>query len=176
MIATGAAPIRPNAIPGIALDTVFTAPEILLGQVRLEGKEVAVIGSGLTGLETTEALNESGNNVTVIEMAKEIAPGAWFQFVEDSMSRIKPYGTKFMCNTALCAVAEDHITVMDLKKKTRKFLPVDAVVLAMGVQGNGRLALDLQDLGIQAVTVGDADRSGSIAHAVHDAYDKLRSI
>ena len=46
----------------------------------------------------------------------------------------------------------------------------------MGVQGNGKLASDLQELGIQAVTVGDADRSGTIAHAVHDAYDKLSSI
>ncbi len=172
--ATGAAPIRPNAIPGIALDNVYTAPDILLGKIRLAGKKVAVIGSGLTGLETTEALNESGNDVTVIEMAKEIAPGAWFQFVEDSMSRITPCGTKFMLNTALCAVAEDHITVMDLKKKSRKFLPVDAVVLAMGVHGNGKLASDLQKLGIHTVTVGDAARSGTIAHAVHDAYDKLR--
>ena len=174
VLATGAAPIRPNAIPGIALDTVYTAPEILLGKVRLKGKKVAVIGSGLTGLETTEALNEAGNDVTVIEMAKEIAPHAWFQFVEDSMSRIVPCGTKFLCHTALCAVAEDHITVMDLKKKARKFLPVDAVVLAMGVRGNGKLAADLQELGIETVTVGDADRSGTIAHAVHDAYDKLR--
>ncbi len=174
VIATGGTPIRPNAIPGIALDHVFTAPDILLGNVRLTGKKVAVIGSGLTGLETTETLNASGNDVTVIEMAKEIAPGAWFQFVDDSMSRIEPYGTQFMLRTALCAVAEDHITVMDLKKKSRKFLPFDAVVLAMGVCGNGKLASDLHALGIKTVTVGDADRSGTIAHAVHDAYDKLR--
>jgi pyruvate/2-oxoglutarate dehydrogenase complex dihydrolipoamide dehydrogenase (E3) component len=32
----------------------------------------------MTGLETTEFLNENGNRVTVVEMADDIAPGAWF--------------------------------------------------------------------------------------------------
>ena len=174
VLATGGTPIRPNSIPGIALDNVFTAPEILLGKVKLEGKKVAVIGSGLTGLETTEALNESGNEVTVIEMAKEIAPGAWFQFVDDSLSRIEPFGTKFLLNTALCAINTDHITILDKKKNRRSFFPVDAVVLAMGVRGDKKLESDLRMKGIRTVTVGDADRSGTIAHAVHDAYEKLK--
>ena len=104
VLATGGTPLRPRSIPGIAMDHVYTAPQILTGKVQLTGKKVAVIGSGLTGLETTEALNESGNDVTVVEMAKTVAPGAWFQFVDDSMSRIKPFGTTFLLNTALCAI------------------------------------------------------------------------
>ena len=172
VLATGGAPLRPRSIPGIAQPHVYTAPEILTGKVRLTGKHVAVIGSGLTGLETTEALNEAGNVVTVIEMAKTVAPGAWFQFVDDSMSRIAPYGTEFKLGTALCAIAEDHITVQDLKTKRRAFLSVDAVVLAMGVRPNNALKAALEEKGVKTVTVGDADKGGTIGHAVHDAFNK----
>ncbi len=172
VLAAGGTPLRPRSIPGIAMEHVYTAPEILTGKVKLTGKKVAVIGSGLTGLETTEALNESGNEVTVVEMAKTVAPGAWFQFVDDSMSRIKPYGTKFLLNTALCAIAEDHITVLDQKKKARSFLPTDAVVLAMGVRPNNALEKALTEKGIKTVTVGDASKGGTIGHAVHDAFNK----
>ena len=172
VVAAGGTPLRPRSIPGIAQPHVYTAPEILTGKVKLTGKKVAVIGSGLTGLETTEALNEAGNSVTVVEMADAIAPGAWFQFVDDSMSRIRPYGTAFMLNTALCAIADDHITVMDMKKKRRAFIPADAVVLAMGVRPNNGLVKALEEKGIRAIAVGDADKGGTIGHAVHDAYEK----
>ena len=176
IVAAGGTPVRPRSIPGIAMDHVYTAPQILKGEVKLENKTVAVIGSGLTGLETTEALNEAGNDVMVIEMAKTVAPGAWFQFVDDSMSRIKPYGTHFLLNTALCAIAEDHITVQDQKTKRRAFLPVDAVVLAMGVRPCNALVAALKEKGIEAVAVGDCDRGGTIGHAVHDAFNKALKI
>ena len=168
----GGTPLRPRSIPGVNQDHVYTAPQILTGEVALKGKKVAVIGSGLTGLETTEALNEAGNDVTVIEMAKTVAPGAWFQFVDDSMSRIKPYGTKFLLNTALCSICEDHVVVQDQKTKRRSFLPFDTVVLAMGVRPNNALAKQLEDKGVKVVAVGDAAKGGTIGHAVHDAFNK----
>ena len=176
VLAAGGSPVRPRSIPGIDMDHVYTAPQILTGEVELKGKKVAVIGSGLTGLETTEALNESGNEVTVVEMAKTVAPGAWFQFVDDSMSRIEPYGTKFLLNTALCAIAEGKITVLDQKRKERSLLPVDAVVLAMGVRPNNKLETQLAAMGVQVVAVGDASKGGTIGHAVHDAFSKAMMI
>ena len=109
-------------------------------------------------------------------MAKTVAPGAWFQFVDDSMSRIKPYGTRFLLNTALCAIADDHITVQDQKTKRRAFLPVDAVVLAMGVRPCNALVAALKEKGINAIAVGDADKGGTIGHAVHDAFNKALKI
>ena len=176
VVAAGGAPLRPRSIPGIAMPHVYTAPEILTGKVNLTGKKVAVIGSGLTGLETTEALNESGNEVTVVEMAKTVAPGAWFQFVDDSMSRIEPYGTRFLLNTALCAIEEDCISVQDMKTKRRRSLPAQAVVLAMGVRPNAGLVEELGKLNVKAVAVGDAAKGGTIGHAVHDAFEKTLTL
>ena len=81
-----------------------------------------------------------------------------------------------MLNTALCAIAEDHITVQDQKTKRRAFLPVDAVVLAMGVRPCNALVAALKEKGINAVAVGDADKGGTIGHAVHDAFNKALKI
>lgn len=71
---------------GLIIPYVCTAPEVIMGTKKITGKKVVVIGSGMTGLETTEILNESGNQVTVVEMAPEIAPGAWFQLVDDTIT------------------------------------------------------------------------------------------
>ena len=69
-------------------------------------------------------------------------------------------------------VVEDHITVLDQKKKARSFLPTEAVVLAMGVRPNNALEKALTEKGIKTVTVGDASKGGTIGHAVHDAFNK----
>lgn len=39
----------------------------------------------MTGLETSELLVSKGNKVTVVEMADKIAPGAWFQQLDDAL-------------------------------------------------------------------------------------------
>ena len=170
IIATGGTPVRPKSIKGIDLENVVTAPEVLLGKVEIKDKKVAVIGSGLTGLETTEKLNENGNTVTVVEMAKTVAGNAWFQFVDDSLSRIKPYGTKIMLDTKLEEIAEKEITVSSQDGKKTELIPVDFVVLAMGVRPVNELEKALKDKEINAVAVGDAAKGGTIGNATQSAF------
>ena len=42
---------------------------------------------GMTGLETSELLVSQGNHVTIVEMAPRIAPGAYFQHVDDALPK-----------------------------------------------------------------------------------------
>ncbi|MDO4847577.1 MAG: FAD-dependent oxidoreductase [Clostridiaceae bacterium] len=177
IVATGGESVRPKSIKGIDSENVVTAPDVLLGRVEIKGKKVAVIGSGLTGLETTEKLNEDGNTVTVVEMADEIAGGkAWFQFVDDSMSRIEPFGTKFKLGTKLEAIEGNSIVVSSAKGKKTEIIPADFVVLAMGVRPVNALEKELKDKGINAVSVGDAAKGGTIGNATHDAFLKAMEI
>ena len=76
---------------------------------------MVVVGSGMTGLETAEILNETGNRVTVIEMAKEIAPGTWFQLLDDEMERLQPAGTRFLTGHQLIGDREGEIVSADLQ-------------------------------------------------------------
>lgn len=176
IVATGGTPLKPSSIKGTDLENVYTAKDILLGKVKLKGKNVAVIGSGLTGLETTEKLNETGNSVTVIEMADEIAKGAWFQFVDDSLSRIKPYGTKFLLGTRLEEIEEKAVVVSSDSGRKTQIIPTDCVVLAMGVRSENGLLKQLKAKGIKAAAVGDAQKGGTIGNATQSAFREALKI
>ena len=177
VLATGGEPVRPKAIGGIDGENVFTAAEIIHRQKVVEDAHVVVAGSGLTGLETAEILAKDGNQVTVIEMARELAPGAWFQMVDDALDRMKGTDTTFLTGTRLLSVAEDGVTVEDVKTKVIRKLPADYLVLALGIRPAGHLGDELKRLGLERVyAVGDAKKSGTIADACHSAYDTVMTI
>ena len=171
LLATGGVPVVPKSIPGVESAHVCTAPEVILGDVRPKNKTAVVIGSGMTGLETAEFLLADGCDVTILEMAPEIAPGTWFQLVDDEMERLVPAGCKFMPGTKLVAIGESSIVVEDVKTGAHKNLPAEAVVLSMGVRPIPALEEDLKAKGLRVVRIGDAVKSGTIANAVHSAYD-----
>ena len=177
VVATGGEPVRPRSISGVDGENVFTAPEIIHKQKVIENADVVVAGSGLTGLETAEILAAGGNRVTVVEMAKELAPGAWFQMVDDALDRLKGTDTAFLTETKLVSVEPDGVTVEDTKTRATRKLPADYLVLALGVRPAGRLGDELKALGVERVyAVGDANKSGTIADACHSAYDTVMNI
>ena len=177
VVATGGVPVRPKSIPGIDLDCVVTAPEIIMGEKKLENKKVVVVGSGITGLEVTEFLNDAGCEVTVIEMAPEIAPGAWFQLVDDEMERIRPFGTKFMTGTKLIGIEEGKVSIANAVTGAESVIFADNVVLSLGVRPVNELVNALKAEGLSNVfNVGDAVKSGTIADATHSAYDTVMKI
>ena len=176
VVATGGAPLRPKSIPGIDGENVCLATDIINGEKKIDNKRVVVVGSGITGLEVTEFLNDTGCEVTVIEMASEIAPGAWFQLVDDELERIKPFGTKFMVSTKLTGIEDGRVLTEDAKTGAKSSIPADAVVLSLGVRPVNGLLGELKELGVNAVTVGDASASGTIADACHSAFDAAMNI
>lgn len=170
IIATGGVPVVPKSIRGSELPNVCTAPDIILKRTKLKGKNVVVVGSGMTGLETTEVLNEGGNHVTVVEMADEIAPGTWFQLVDDEMSRISQHDTKFLTGKRLMKILPDRVVLEDTKTCRMTAIPADNVVLSMGVRPVNALYAQLSGKLEHLYAVGDAGTSGTIANAVHSAY------
>ena len=177
VIATGGEPLRPSAIEGIGGENVFTAPQIIEREKVLENARVVVAGSGMTGLETAEILNQSGNRVTIIEMANELAPGTWFQLVDDEMERLSGTDTTIELGTRLLAVDAEGVTVEDVKTGERRRIEADYLVLSLGVRPAGTLARELDQLSVRRIyRVGDAVTSGTIADACHSAYDTVMAI
>lgn len=171
IFAGGAKPVRPKSIPGADLPQVFTPPEIIHRRVVLKNQRVVVVGSGMTGLETAEILNETGNQVTIIEREKDLAPGTWFQLLDDELERLKPAGTQFLTRHPLLRIERDQVIVADLAEARIKAIPADSVVLSLGVRPENRLAGELEQAGFRVLRVGDAVSSGTIADAVHSAFD-----
>ena len=174
--ATGAAPIRPRSIEGVDLPQVCTAPEIIHRAKLLRDQRVLVAGSGMTGLETAEILNETGNQVTVLEMADEIAPGTWFQLVDDEMERLHPCDTSFLPGHRLLRILPGEVEVEEVRTGVHKRIRADSVVLSLGVKPEDRLAKELQQALPRVFIAGDASASGTIADAVKSANACCRCI
>ena len=173
--ATGAKPVVPGRIPGIKKEKVVLATDVLLGRTEIENEKTLVVGSGLTGLEVAEVLALKGNVVTVIEMADKIAPKAWFQHVDDSLSRLLPLGVKIRTSTSLLEVTDEGALVKEIDG-LEEAIEASRVVLAMGVRPDKTLLDDMQNLNVPVVFVGDAASGGSIGKANRDAYKKAMAL
>ena len=171
IIATGASAIKPRAIKGSDRDNVFTTTDILNGSVEIKNKKVAVIGSGMTGLETSELLCENGNDVTIVEMASEIAPGTWMQHVDDCMPRLLEHNTKFITGHKLVEIDDTGIVAVDIENENIKIIRADYVILSLGVRSENSLATEARSVCKNVLVIGDAGKTGRIADATAQGYE-----
>ncbi|MDC7293878.1 NAD(P)/FAD-dependent oxidoreductase [Butyrivibrio sp. DSM 10294] len=173
-IASGGRPLLPKSIPGIDGKNVVSAVDVLLGKRIIENSNVIIAGSGMTGLETCEVLCDKGNKVIVVEMADALAPGTWFQLVDDAMERLQGKKAKFMTGTKLLSVDEEGVLLEKVRSGKQKKIKANVVVNALGVSPVDVLYKELSEFGLVNVyKVGDSNTSGTIAHACHDAYDTV---
>lgn len=166
--ATGADAVFPQAFKN---KNVCTVTDILDGSVVLENKNVAVIGSGMTGLETSELLVENNNKVTVIEMADEIAPGTWFQHTDDALPRLKKHSVKFLTSHKLVSTNGDSVTLLNLSENKEYKLSCDYVVLSLGAKPDKSLYNEIKaSTSYKVYNIGDSNQIGRIANATESAY------
>lgn len=172
--ATGGNAIHPKSFNG---DNVVTVTQILNGSIDISNKKVAVIGSGMTGLETSKLLVSKGNKVTVVEMADKIAPGAWFQQLDDALPVLEKAGTEFLTSHKLLSVSSSGIELENLKEKKAVAIKVDLVVLSLGVRSDNSLYNDIKNSDSYKVyNIGDSNKIGRIANATESAYQLVMNI
>ncbi len=172
--ATGGNAIHPKSFNG---DNVVTVTQVLNGDIDISNKKVAVIGSGMTGLETSELLVSKGNKVTVIEMADKIAPGAWFQQLDDALPVLEKAGTEFLTSHKLLSVSSSGIELENLKENKAVAIKVDLVVLSLGVRSDNSLYNDIKNSDSYKVyNIGDSNKIGRIANATESAYQLVMNI
>ena len=124
----------------------------------------------MTGLETSELLVSQGNKVSIVEMADKIAPGAWFQQLDDALPKLKAEGAKFYTSTKLVDILPGGITVLDLVTNTQREIPCDKVVLSMGVKPDNALYESLKSHCDNVYMIGDCVKTGRIVNATEAAY------
>lgn len=172
--ATGGNAIHPKSFNG---DNVVTVTQVLNGDIDISNKKVAVIGSGMTGLETSELLVSKGNKVTVVEMADKIAPGAWFQQLDDALPVLEKAGTEFLTSHKLLSVSSSGIELENLKENKAVAIKVDLVVLSLGVRSDNSLYNDIKNSDSYKVyNIGDSNKIGRIANATEFAYQLVMNI
>ena len=174
--ASGSKPLKPRFGGNYSEDFVCTFEDVLTGKTVINNKNVAVIGSGMTGLETAEYLNENGCKTTVIEMAETVAPGTWMQHLDDIMPRLREKQTVFLTGEKLSEIYDGRVITENVKTKKTCELFVDAVVLALGSKPDCNLYEELKNSGIKILNVGDSLKTGRIRNATATAYDAVMSL
>lgn len=175
IIATGAEPILPASIKGLDLAHALTVNEILSGDVAVKNKTVLMIGSGATGLETSELLCEEGNEVTIVEMLDSIGKGVYVQHYLDAMDKLKPFKDSGKLHELpshqLMEVTPKGAVLKDLVTGEEQEYAADFVVLSLGVKPVNELAQAAKDQFDKLYVVGDALNPGRIESSIRSAFE-----
>lgn len=144
VIATGATPRRPP-VPGIELEGITTLQSLsdadYLRKIRDERKikKAVVIGGGLIGIETCEALQLAGIEITLVELLPQL-----LTFLDKQMARLVEKYVKTKANVILqngvaSFLGENgKLTAVKLQDGTE--IPCELAVIAVGVIPNTKLA------------------------------------
>ncbi|GLI38794.1 FAD-dependent oxidoreductase [Geobacter hydrogenophilus] len=144
VLATGSSPTLPP-LKNRELVNILTVKAIedaeLLKEQAVAGKAACIVGGGLIGLETAEALKKKGMKVTVVEMRDQLLPGVLDPEMASLVEKhIRQNDVEVMTS---CRVIGFDGTLEVRKVLTeRGEVPADLVVLAPGVTPNAKLAAE----------------------------------
>ncbi|MBP1870679.1 3-phenylpropionate/trans-cinnamate dioxygenase ferredoxin reductase subunit [Ensifer adhaerens] len=143
--ATGATPRRLPASVGGDLDGVFTVRDFrdadLLAEEMKPGKRALVVGGGYIGLEAAAVARTLGLEVTVIEMADRILQRVASAATSGIVREIhRSRGVDIREATGLNRLIGENGRVTSVELSDGSVLPVDLVIVGIGVTANDHLA------------------------------------
>ena len=147
------------------IDKAYTYRQVLKNEVELKGKKIAVIGGGLTGLETAEYLSDFDNEVSVIEMAPAVGTAMYRSVTDAVVGHITKNGGHIMTGTMFKAVGDGFVTLNSLATGYDTDALFDACVIAMGVKPNDAIVAEFEAAFDKVAVVGDTVEPGNIADA-----------
>ncbi len=144
VLSPGANPIVPPALTGTERENVFTIRNVRdiralkVWMDKPEVKQVFVVGGGFIGIEAAENLRLAGKDVTLAELSGQILQPFDEDMVQILHKELDDHGVRLLLHTNVQAITEEGVTVD--QNGTQKSYPADAVVLAIGVFPETRLA------------------------------------
>jgi len=147
VLATGATPFVPP-VPGIDLDGITTLQSMrdadTLRKVRDDQtiKSAIVVGGGLIGVETCEALELAGIEVTIVELLPQILAFLDPQLARLVENHVNSKNARVITSNGVAEFlgTDGKLTGVRLQDGTE--MPTELAVVAVGVRPNTRLAVD----------------------------------
>ncbi len=170
VVACGGNQIIPG-VPGADRDNVYYIEDVLLGKVQFAGKKIAVIGGGHVGLEVAHYLC-ADNQVTVVEMQKEVGTSIYRTAKYKLLSLLQENGVEILTQHALAGVGEGTVALKQLPGGETVSVDADIVVMALGNRPDKAYEDKLAAAFDKVVVVGDATKAGTMADATKAAYEK----
>ncbi len=145
IIATGSIPRFPP-VPGTELSGITTLQSMrdadYLRKVRDEGKikKTVIIGGGLIGIETSEALELAGMEITVVELLPQLLTFLDWEMAKLVENHVKSRNANVITRNGLAAFLGENGKLTAVKLNNGTELPCELAVVAIGVRPNARLA------------------------------------
>ena len=140
-----------------------------------EGKNVVILGGGMSACETAVFLAEHGCRVKMIirsrYLAKEIFGGARNAL----LTLMEKLGIAIVYEARFKSI-EPGVVNCVFPDDTETAISADIIYGALGSKPQDELYRDLILSGLQIFAIGDASSPGKIVDAVHGAYDRAVSI
>lgn len=143
VLATGAEPIVPP-VPNAGLKNISTlhtvpdAEQIKALVAQAQARQVVVVGAGLIGVETVEAIFDYDCQVTLVEMMPQILRPLDWEMAHLVERYLDMNGVKVLTSTKVAGFeGTDRVTGVLTNRGT---LPADLVILGIGVRPNVGLA------------------------------------
>jgi len=144
VIATGSNARKPP-VPGVELEGITTLQSLsdadYLRKIKDEGviKKAVVIGGGLIGIETLEALHLAGIHITLIELLPQL-----LTFLDKHLARLVEKYVQTKANVILqngvASFLGENGKLKAVKLQDGTEIPCDLAVVAIGVTPNNKLA------------------------------------
>lgn len=145
ILATGSVSQMP-AIPGIGLKGITPLKSMedtdLLRKIADEGKikKAVVIGGGLIGIETCEALQRAGIETTVVELLPQILIFLDWEMAKLVENHVRNKGVNVITDNGIAAFLGEDGRLTGVRLQNGTELPCEMVVVAIGVRPNVELA------------------------------------
>ncbi len=145
ILATGAVPKIPP-IPGAGLDGITTLQSMqdadYLRRVRDEQtiKKAVIIGGGLIGIETCEALQLAGIEITVIEMLPQLLTFLDWELAKLVENHVRSKNANVITDNGIAEFLGENGKLVGVKLQNGIELPCELAVVAIGVSPNAKLA------------------------------------
>ncbi len=147
VLATGATPIMPP-VPGTDLEGITTLQSMrdadYLRKIRDDGRirKAVVVGGGLIGVETCEALELAGIEITVVEMLPQVLMFLDWEMAKLVENHMRAKGAHIITENPVAAFLGENGKLTGVKLKNGTELPCELAVVATGVRPNSGLAAD----------------------------------
>jgi len=145
IIATGSIPRMPP-VPGVGLEGITSLQSMrdadFLRNVRDEGKikKAVVVGGGLIGIETCEALQLAGIEITVIELLPQLLTFLDWELAKLVENHVRIKGANVITDNGIAEFLGENGRLTGVKLVNGAELPSELAVVAIGVRPNVKLA------------------------------------
>jgi len=172
IVATGAMPRMPP-VPGIELAGITTLQSMkdadFLRSIRDAGKikKAVVVGGGLIGMETCEALHLAGIEVTVVEMLPQILTFLDLDLAMLMENHVRAKGANVIVGNGVAEFLGEGGKLTGIKLKNGTELECELAVVAIGVVPNVALA---KSAGLEIGTTGGIATDAFMRTSDKDIY------